>query len=213
MQVPRGASARRWACPRNTNQSRGSAMEPCYHIALHPCLKPGGASGCGCRNLPPAGPRNAPGPSCASRRRASRLPRRRSPLAVPARRQNHPACSSGIPSASGRRRRPVSEPEPGRGDRHQMDESDEFPVQEDSNYAIAILRIDEPLHPPDEIKGRVGLIVAEPGQVRSVAPDKRSMLGDIRQDKRVKSEPLPLRRHAIQVQATSRSTPAPASPH
>jgi hypothetical protein len=24
-------------------------MEPCYHIALHPCLKPGGASGCGCR--------------------------------------------------------------------------------------------------------------------------------------------------------------------
>jgi hypothetical protein len=39
------------------------------------------------------------------------------------------------------------------------------------------------------------------------------MLGDIRQDKRVKSEPLPLRRHAIQVQATSRSTPAPASPH
>jgi hypothetical protein len=59
-----------------------------------------------------------------------------------------------------------------------MDESDEFPVQEDSNYAIAILRIDEPLHPPDEIKGRVGLIVAEPGQVRSVAPDTRSMLGD-----------------------------------
>jgi hypothetical protein len=70
-----------------------------------------------------------------------------------------------------------------------MDESDEFPVQEDSNYAIAILRIDEPLHPPDEIKGRVGLIVAEPGQVRSVAPDKRSMLGDIRQDKRVKASP------------------------